>query len=188
MPSAAYEAGSSTTGRAVNEVRPLSAERGFAVLDRPGIRPRTLADVSAYAAAEDTTLRIDATETQARRLKAHCPGLRETYGETHRTTTGPVSDRVTKRRTRPRPNRGLLRITHQSSRQVNTISISRGPARRSYVHTRGRLRSGSADDAVTSPLRGVAVGGAMTRPWRSIRNPLSSNRAVTISPQDCTPT
>ncbi|MEV0992705.1 hypothetical protein [Streptomyces sp. NPDC049949] len=41
-----YEAGSSTIGRALAEIRPLLAERGFAVPDRPGVRLRTLADVS----------------------------------------------------------------------------------------------------------------------------------------------
>ncbi|MEV6734053.1 transposase family protein [Streptomyces sp. NPDC051364] len=64
-----YEVGSSTIGRAVREVRPLLAERGFAVPDRPGIRLRTLEDVFAYAAAEDVTLRIDGMETQVRRVK-----------------------------------------------------------------------------------------------------------------------
>jgi hypothetical protein len=71
-----YEVGSSTIGRAISEIRPLLAERGFAVPDRPGIRLRTLADVFAYAAAENVTLRIDGTETQVRRPKAHCPGRR----------------------------------------------------------------------------------------------------------------
>ncbi len=42
----------STVTRAVHEVRPLLAQRGFAVPDRPGIRLETLADVFAYAAAE----------------------------------------------------------------------------------------------------------------------------------------
>jgi hypothetical protein len=40
----------------------------------PGLRLRTLADVFAYAAAEDVRLRIDGTETQVRRPKAHRPG------------------------------------------------------------------------------------------------------------------
>ncbi|MEU9800352.1 transposase family protein [Streptomyces sp. NPDC051000] len=71
-----YEVGSSTIGRAISEIRPLLAERGFAVPDRPGIRLRTLADVFAYAAAENITLRVDGTETQVRRPKAHYPGRR----------------------------------------------------------------------------------------------------------------
>jgi hypothetical protein len=53
---------------------PLLADRGFAVPDRPGLRLRTLADVFAYAAAEDVRLRIDGTETLVRRPKAHRPG------------------------------------------------------------------------------------------------------------------
>jgi hypothetical protein len=64
----------STITRAIGEIRPLLTERGFAVPDRPGVRLRTLADVFAYAAAENVTLRIDGTETQARRPKAHRPG------------------------------------------------------------------------------------------------------------------
>ena len=41
----------STVTRAVGEVRPLLAVRGFAVPGEPGVRLRTLADVFAYSAA-----------------------------------------------------------------------------------------------------------------------------------------
>ncbi|MFF9635540.1 transposase family protein [Streptomyces bacillaris] len=71
-----YEVGSSTIGRAISEIRPLLAARGFAVPDRPGLRLRTLEDVFAYAAAENVTLRIDGTETQVRRPQAHRPERR----------------------------------------------------------------------------------------------------------------
>lgn len=64
----------STVDRAVAEVRPLLAARGFAVPDRPGVRLKTLADVFAYAEAEGITLRIDGTEVQVRRPKAQRPG------------------------------------------------------------------------------------------------------------------
>ncbi|MFE4998969.1 transposase family protein [Streptomyces mirabilis] len=64
----------STITRAIGEIRPLLAQRGFAVPDRPGIRLRTLADVFAYAEAEAATLRIDGTETQVRRPQAHRRG------------------------------------------------------------------------------------------------------------------
>src|SRR6266496_4178669 len=64
----------STVTRAVHEVRPLLAQRGFAVPDRPGIRLKTLADVFAYAAAEGVTLRIDGTEVQVRRPRANGAG------------------------------------------------------------------------------------------------------------------
>jgi hypothetical protein len=37
-----YEVGSSTIGRTIGEVRPLLAERGFAVPQRPGLRLCTL--------------------------------------------------------------------------------------------------------------------------------------------------
>jgi DDE superfamily endonuclease len=68
---------SSTIDRAVAEVRPLLAARGFAVPDRPGVRLRTLADVFAYAEAEGVALRLDGTEVQVRRPKAGRPGRKE---------------------------------------------------------------------------------------------------------------
>lgn len=49
-----YEVDRSTITRAVGEIRPLLAERGFAVPGKPGLRLKTLADVFAYAAAEGT--------------------------------------------------------------------------------------------------------------------------------------
>jgi DDE superfamily endonuclease len=64
----------STIARAIGEIRPLLAGRGFAAPDRPGVRLRTLADVLAYAAAEGVTLRLDATETQVNRPSAGKPG------------------------------------------------------------------------------------------------------------------
>jgi hypothetical protein len=71
-----YEVGSSTIGRAIGEIRPLLASRGFAVPDLPEVRLRTLEDVFAYAAAEQVTLRIDGMETQVRRPKAGRLGRR----------------------------------------------------------------------------------------------------------------
>lgn len=68
--------GSSAIGRAIHEIRPLLATRGFAVPDRPGLRLRTLEDVFAHAAAENVTLRLDGTETQVRRPQARRPGRR----------------------------------------------------------------------------------------------------------------
>src|SRR5213079_460640 len=66
----------STITRAVGEIRPLLAARGFAVPGKPGLRLRTLADVFAYAAAEGVKLRIDGTEVQVRRPRAGRPGRR----------------------------------------------------------------------------------------------------------------
>jgi hypothetical protein len=71
-----YRVHRSTISRAVAEVRPLLAGRGFAVPGKPSLRLRTLADVFAYAAAEGVELRIDATEVQVRRPQAHRPGRR----------------------------------------------------------------------------------------------------------------
>jgi hypothetical protein len=65
-----YGVDRSTIPRAVHEIRPLLAMRGFAVPGTPGPRLRTLADVCAYAAAEGVMLRIDGTEVQVRRPKA----------------------------------------------------------------------------------------------------------------------
>jgi hypothetical protein len=71
-----YGVDRSTVTRAVREVRPLLAARGFAVPGKPGLRLRTLADVFAYAAAEGAELRIDGTEVQVRRPRAGKPGRR----------------------------------------------------------------------------------------------------------------
>jgi hypothetical protein len=71
-----YTVDRATITRAVGEIRPLLAARGFAVPGKPGLRLRTLADVFAYAAAEGVTLRIDGTEVQVRRPKANRPGRR----------------------------------------------------------------------------------------------------------------
>ena len=71
-----YGVDRSTITRAVGEVRPLLARRGFAVPGKPGLRLRTLADVFAYAASEGVKLRIDGTEVQVRRPPAGRPGRR----------------------------------------------------------------------------------------------------------------
>ena len=71
-----YGVDRSTITRAVGEIRPLLAARGFAVPGEPGLRLRTLADVFAYAAAEGVHLRIDGTEVQVRRPRADRPGRR----------------------------------------------------------------------------------------------------------------
>ena len=71
-----YRVDRSTVTRAVREIRPLLAARGFAVHDNPEVRLRTLADVFAYAAAEGVELRIDGTEVQVRRPRANKPGRR----------------------------------------------------------------------------------------------------------------
>ena len=67
----------STITRAVGEIRPLLAARGFAVPGEPGLRLRTLADVFAYAAAAGRArCGIDGTEVQVRRPRAGRPGRR----------------------------------------------------------------------------------------------------------------
>ena len=71
-----YQVDRSTITRAVHEIRPLLANRGFAVPGKPGLRLHTLADVFAYAAAEGVQLRIDGTEVQVRRPQPHRPGRR----------------------------------------------------------------------------------------------------------------
>ncbi|MDQ0760253.1 transposase family protein [Streptomyces canus] len=69
-----YGVDRSTGSGAFREVRPLLASRGFAVPERPGVRLRTLEDVSAYAEAEGGSLRIDGTEVQVRRPRVGRPG------------------------------------------------------------------------------------------------------------------
>ncbi len=71
-----YQVDRSTITRAVHEIRPLLAARGFAVPGEPGLRLRTLADVFAYAASQGVHLRIDGTEVQVRRPPAGRPGRR----------------------------------------------------------------------------------------------------------------
>jgi hypothetical protein len=71
-----YGVDRSTITRAVHEVRPLLAARGFAVPDGPDLRLRTLADVFAYAASQGAELRIDGTEVKVRRPRANKPGRR----------------------------------------------------------------------------------------------------------------
>src|SRR5215470_12473870 len=71
-----YNVDRATITRAVGEIRPLLAARGFAVPGKPELRLRTLADVFAYAAAEGVELRVDGTEVQVRRPKANRPGRR----------------------------------------------------------------------------------------------------------------
>ena len=64
----------STVTRAVHEIRPLLAGRGYATPH--GQRLSTLADVFAYAAASGITLRPDGSEIQVRRPPARRPGRR----------------------------------------------------------------------------------------------------------------
>jgi hypothetical protein len=66
----------STVTRAVREIRPLPAARGFAVPGHPDLRLHTLADVFAYASAHGVELRIDGTGVQVRRPRANKPGRR----------------------------------------------------------------------------------------------------------------
>lgn len=83
-----YRVDRSTITRAVSEIRPLLAARGFAVPGTPGLRLRTLADVFAYAAAEGVELRIDGTEVQVRRPKANRPGRRAFVSGKKKQNTG----------------------------------------------------------------------------------------------------
>jgi hypothetical protein len=71
-----YGVDRSTVTRAVHEIRPLLAARGFAVPGEAGVRPHTLADVFAYAATKGVELRLDGTEVRVRRPKAGRPGRR----------------------------------------------------------------------------------------------------------------
>jgi hypothetical protein len=69
-----YGVDRSTVTRAVRQIRPLLAGRGYATPAGP--RLHTLADVFAYAAAHGIALRADGSEVQVRRPKAGRPGRR----------------------------------------------------------------------------------------------------------------
>lgn len=71
-----YGVDRSTITRAVHEIRPLLANRGFAAPGNSGVRLRTLEDVFAYAMAVGIELRMDGTEVRVRRPKANKPGRR----------------------------------------------------------------------------------------------------------------
>jgi hypothetical protein len=114
-----YEVGSSTVGRAISEVRPLLAARGFAVPDRPGIRLRTSEDVFAYADAKGVCLRIDGMETQVRRPKAGRPGRRAFIGSTSKVVDRLEARGWVERRQNPADRRSsLLTLTDDGRRLV----------------------------------------------------------------------
>ncbi|MFD7278623.1 transposase family protein [Streptomyces sp. NPDC059862] len=71
-----YGVDRSTVTRAVHEIRPLLAARGFAVPGEAGVRLHTLADVFAHAATRGVELRMDGTEVRVRRPRAGRPGRR----------------------------------------------------------------------------------------------------------------
>ncbi|MFD4144215.1 transposase family protein [Streptomyces sp. NPDC058572] len=71
-----YGVDRSTVTRAVHEIRPLPAARGFAVPGETGLRLHTMADVFAHASAKGVELRLDGTEVRVRRPKADRPGRR----------------------------------------------------------------------------------------------------------------
>lgn len=67
-----FECSRQTVDRAVKEILPLLANRGFTVTT--GVRLYTLADVFAYAQTEGVTLRLDGTEVRVRRPPVHKAG------------------------------------------------------------------------------------------------------------------
>jgi hypothetical protein len=82
-----YQVDRSTVTRAIHQIRPLLAARGFAVPDGNGLRLHTLADVFAYANAKGVILRIDGTEVQVRRPRANKPGRRAFVSGKKKTNT-----------------------------------------------------------------------------------------------------
>ena len=130
----------STITRAVGEIRPLLAARGFAVPGQPGLRLRTLADVFAYAAAEGVQLRIDGTEVQVRRPAANRPGRRafvsgkkkQNTGQGHRDQRRPGPAAVARARSGP----GRM---HDAT-ALRTEGIEDLLRRHPRCHRRGRRR------------------------------------------------
>jgi len=70
-----YGCSPSSISRAISEVRPLLAKRGFATKNN-GPKLHTMADAFAYARATSTKLRIDGTEVPVRRPRANKKGRR----------------------------------------------------------------------------------------------------------------
>lgn len=129
-----------TVTRAIHEIRPLLASRGFAVPDRPGIRLHTLADVFAYAKAECVELRIDGTETQVRRPQGRPPR--------------PQGVRL-------RQEEAEHRQDHHHQRRIGTPAVVRGrPARQNArpdrdAHRRHRRADASASAGQGEGRRGI---------------------------------
>ena len=94
-----YGVDRSTITRAIGEIRPLLAARGFAVPGEAGVRLRTLADVFAYAAARGVELRLDGTEMPVRRPRAGKPGRRAFVSATRSRTRKRPPSSPTRRRT-----------------------------------------------------------------------------------------
>ena len=89
-----YGVDRSTITRAVQEIRPLLAARGFAVPGQPGLRLRTLADVFAYAAAEGVHAahrRHRGAGPPARGEPARPPGVRVRQEEAEHRSSPPPS-------------------------------------------------------------------------------------------------
>ncbi|MER7960208.1 transposase family protein [Streptomyces sp. NPDC096030] len=87
-PALSCGAGRSAVTRAVREIRPLLAARGFAVPGGAGLRLRTLAGVFACTAAKGAELRLDGTEVRLRRPEANRPGRRASVPGRMRQNTG----------------------------------------------------------------------------------------------------
>ena len=106
-----YGVDRSTITRAVGEIRPLLAARGFAVPGEPGLRLRTLADVFAYAAARRRR-RCASTAPRCRsgaRARASRAAARSSPARRSRTPTRPPSSATGKAgpcgwRVPPRPD------------------------------------------------------------------------------------
>ncbi|MER5515699.1 transposase family protein [Streptomyces sp. NPDC002763] len=87
-----YGGDRSAITRAVHEIRPLLAARGFAVPWEVGLRLHTMADVFVYASAQGVELRVDGTEVRVRRPKVGRPGRRAFVSGKMRQNTKKVTD------------------------------------------------------------------------------------------------
>lgn len=112
----------------------MLAERGFAVPDRPGLRLHTLEDLFAYAEAEGVDLRIDGTEAQVRRPRAHRPGRKAfVSGKKKQNTIKTTSFSDHQGRTL------LSGIVRPGRMRDQTCVGSEGIAEQAYCRTPGRV-------------------------------------------------
>jgi Helix-turn-helix of DDE superfamily endonuclease len=114
-----YGVDRSTITRAVHEIRPLLAARGFAVPGEPGLRLRTLADVFAYAPPKVCTCASTAPRCRsagpgptAQAAARSCPAKEAEHDQAHRHQRWPGTAALA-RRDPPRPQARCHRAAHR---------------------------------------------------------------------------
>lgn len=122
-----YGVDRSATTRAVHEVRPLLAARGFADPGEAALRLRTPADVFAYTAAKGVELRLDGTEVRVRRPKAGRPGRRAFTSAHDSLTRSPLPRRSLSQRICVEHSNAEHRQWRPSSGTSSAVNTTRRP-------------------------------------------------------------